>query len=383
MTSYRIPLERRILSVLDESPHGIPVVVGGCHSGRTALLLRLQKGFGEANAQYIDLERTATTPERLCAGLIRATPFRWNQDTFVATNPKSAFDALLGFLDQARTRDGGPATFLFDEALELRMFESFPGLRGVVREFLTGIGQSGNRFVLTSRYGRRTGRALHDLSPRFVVLQASVGWPVDTAEDWPRSVPGSDAPDYVARVILALANGRAGYARILAETLQTMGSRAAGDPVSALAAALSRDGRLSARCCYSYELRLHRARGYGALKAILDILAAEEPLSLTEIAQRLGRTPGSTKDYLSWLEDVDLVSVNQKRYTFADPLLRLWVRLHCRASTPSDEEVAREVQQYALPRLPQREPVVAMAAAESAPHRASDDRKPWGIIEID
>ena len=58
---------------------------------------------------------------------------------------------------------------------------------------------------------------------------------------------------------------------------------------------------------FGYELRLHRARGYGALKAILEILSEQEPLTLTEISKRLGRTPGSTKDYLSWLEDVDLV----------------------------------------------------------------------------
>ena len=60
--------------------------------------------------------------------------------------------------------------------------------------------------------------------------------------------------------------------------------------------------------------------------AILDILAEEEPLTLTEIALRLRRTPGSTKDYLSWLEDVDLIVSRQKRYSFADPMLRLWVR---------------------------------------------------------
>ena len=71
------------------------------------------------------------------------------------------------------------------------------------------------------------------------------------------------------------------------------------------AAGARRPARQTCRFCY--ELRLHRARGYGALKAILEVLAEEEPLTLTEIAQRLRRTPGSTKDYLSWLEDVDLI----------------------------------------------------------------------------
>jgi len=30
---------------------------------------------------------------------------------------------------------------------------------------------------------------------------------------------------------------------------------------------------LHARCRFSYEMRLHRARGYGALKAVLGVLA--------------------------------------------------------------------------------------------------------------
>ena len=37
-----------------------------------------------------------------------------------------------------------------------------------------------------------------------------------------------------------------------------------------------------------------------------DVAAEDEALTLTEISHRLQRTPGSTKDYLSWLEDVDL-----------------------------------------------------------------------------
>src|SRR5256885_7636531 len=49
-------------------------------------------------------------------------------------------------------------------------------------------------------------------------------------------------------------------------------------------------------------------------------------------------------------EDVDLVTSRQKRYSFTDPVLRLWVRLHCHPVPPSDEDVAREVQQYALGR---------------------------------
>jgi hypothetical protein len=153
--------------------------------------------------------------------------------------------------------------------------------------------------------------------------------------------------------------------------------------MSALAALLAGEGKLSRHCHFCYELRLHRARGYGALKAILEILAENEGLTLTEISLRLQRTPGSTKDYLSWLEDVDLVVSRQKRYSFADPLLRVWVRLHCRPTRPTEDDIAREVHSYALPRLP-AEPELALAAAgPGAPGIIEDDKKAWGIIEID
>ena len=110
--------------------------------------------------------------------------------------------------------------------------------------------------------------------------------------------------------------------------------------MTALAALLAPDGALHARCRFSYEMRLHRARGYGALKAVLGILAEEEPLTLTEIAGRVQRTPGSTRDYLGWLEDVDLVRAQRKRYAFADPLLRVWVRLNSRCAAAGPERIA-------------------------------------------
>jgi hypothetical protein len=179
-----------------------------------------------------------------------------------------------------------------------------------------------------------------------------------------------------SRTIQALSDGRASYVRAISEAAAGASGRI-GDPISALTALLTSDGALTAWCGYRYELRLHRARGYGALKAILEILADEEPLTLTEISHRLHRTPGSTKDYLSWLEDVDLVVSRQKRYSFVDPLLRLWVRLHCRPVPPSVDEVAREVQNYALARLPHAEPSLALAGA------GVGERKGWGIIEID
>jgi len=396
MIPERPTLERRVLAALDGSPGGsprIPVLLGGCGSGRTSLLLRLRDLIGRSQAQYVDVERIATTPERFLQALRESSPFASSAGSAPPAGAREAFDASLAFLDAARAPAAAPATFLIDEFLELRTFESFPGLRTVLRDLIGALAAGGNRFVLTSRYAGRAMRLLRDAPSPFEIIPVA---PL-TAAEVRATLPGAHDDDHVrglsdrdgtedeverrrdelARVVHALADGRPSYVRAIAETATEMAPRGDADPISALAALLAPGGQLAQTCRFCYELRLHRARGYGALKAILEVLAQQEPLTLTEIAQRLHRTPGSTKDYLSWLEDVDLIASHQKRYSFADPMLRLWVRLHCRAVPPADEDIAREVHAYVQARLPHAEPALALSAAPG------EREKNWGIIEID
>ena len=387
MLTPRTSLARRVTATLDASPSRVPVLLGGCGSGRSTLLQQLRERTGRTSALYIDIERTATTPERFYRAAIDRSPFPVADVS--PSGARAAFDATLDYFSNSRTSAGEPALVLLDEFLELRTFESFPGLRRVLYDFVERIAASGNRFVLTSRYVARALRLLRDHSARFEVIQM----PPLTIEDTldilgPTGGSGKDA-DYLARTVFALADGRPSYVRAIADELQALrehGGPGSADAMSALAALLAADGRIAKQCFFCYELRLHRARGYGALKAILEILGEDEGLTLTEISHRLQRTPGSTKDYLSWLEDVDLVTSRQKRYSFTDPLLRVWVRLHCHASAPSEDDLAREVHRYAMPRLqqptepgtppptpaPQTEPAFAMAGSTAS-----------GIIEID
>ena len=400
MIPERPSLERRILSALEGAAGGgprIPVLLGGCGTGRTSLLLRVRDLLGRNAAQFIDVERIATTPERMVQAIRDASPFAPPPDSASGrpeTSARAAFDAMLGFLGTARAAGDAPATFLLDEFLELRTFESFPGLRSVLRDLVAALAASGNRFVLTSRYAARALRVLRDAPAQFEIVHIA---PLSAAEIR-ATLPGSHAADRsptalheaeedhaldeLARLVQALSEGRPAYARMLVETATAMATRGTADPVSALAALLAPGGALAVHCRYCYELRLHRARGYGALKAILEVLAEEEPLTLTEIALRLRRTPGSTKDYLSWLEDVDLIVSHQKRYSFVDPLMRLWVRLHCRPTPPADEDIVREVHHFVMSRLPSTEPARALALAGSVDAAVERD-KSWGIIEID
>ena len=377
MLSPRPAVLRRIAETLDASPARIPVLVGASGCGRTALLAQLADRLGPGAAYYVDVERTATTPERFRQTIVGSSPFP--PAGVSADGPRESFTQTVEFFDRTRASGGARATFLLDEFLELRTFESFPGLRHVLDEFVDSLAESDNRFVLTSRYTHRTLALLAPRSARFEVIPVPPMTAEEVAGMLGASAPGAD-DTYAAHAVAALADGRPAYARAIADELRLMAlGGGGGDPVTALAALFVAGGRLTKECGFAYELRLHRARGYGALKAILDILADEENLTLTEISHRLHRTPGSTKDYLSWLEDVDLVIFRQKRYTYADPLLRVWTRLHARVAPPADDEVAREIHQYALPRLP---PTLT-APPRVAPSSGDEDRRDWGIIEID
>ena len=376
MIVQRPSLERRVLTSLDAGR--LPVLLGGCGSGRTSLLLRLAEQSDRGRAQYLDLAAAATTPERCFMSIASVLRGLLPARSAPPATPRAAFDSILGALDAAASMSTGPMTFLIDEFLDVRTFENFPGLRHVQREFIGHIAASPARFVLAARFTARTHRLLRDAPPRFEVIHLP---PLDAQEvrsmalrfNTDRGERFGDA----AAAVSALAAGRAAYAAILLDAMAAMGPSL--DPVAALAASFSPDGRLTARCRESYEFRLHRARGYGALKAILGILADAEPLTLTEISHQLQRTPGSTKDYLSWLEDVDLITSRSKRYTIEDPLLRLFIRVHGKAVPPTDDEIVREVRAFAQARLGQ----MPVAVPEPAAVAVEAERRASGIVEID
>ena len=367
-----------LAAALAAEPSSVPLVIGGCGTGRTRALLAARDRLGTHVAQYLDVERVATTPERFLHSLISASPFVTPSGDLpvVPASPRAAFDEAMGFLAGARTRNGEPATFLLDEVLELRTFESFPGLRCVLADFARGLETSCNRFVLSTRFAARSKKLLAASPSRLRALRVEH---LDAADvrrellDQYRGVATTETASDVAGMVHALSDGRPVHVHAVLGALRAMAAEGACDPIAALAAVLVPGARLDAHCRFTYELRLHRARGYGALKAILAFLAEQEPLTLTDISRRMQRTPGSTKDYLTWLEDIDLLQCERKRYRFADPLLRVWVRLNGQTAPCGEEDVAREVHRYAMERLP------IPATVKAAPRRAPSG----GIIEFD
>ena len=198
--------------------------------------------IGATACQYVDVERIATTPERFLQALREASPFprirtvpcgtRRRDARASASTPRSPSST------RARAPGDAPATFLLDEFLELRTFESFPGLRTVLRDLDRALASSGNRFVLTTRYIARAHRLLRDAPAQFEIIHVA---PLSAAEIRATLPAGADgdaprhrlededdrARDELARLVQALSDGRPAYARMIAETAAAMAPRGA------------------------------------------------------------------------------------------------------------------------------------------------------------
>ena len=305
MLTPRTTLARRVTAALDASPSRIPVLARRLRQRpHDAAAASCASASGAQAAQYIDVERTATTPERFLRAVTSVSPFPV-ADTSAAEPPARAARSTRRSRSstRARTAAGEPATFLLDEFLELRTFESFPGLRRVLHDCVDGLAASGNRFVLTSRYVARALRLLRDRSARFEVIHMPAldrrGHARHPRPDRRRRRrrPRCGARRRLSRAHRARARRRPAGLRARARRRARADARARRPgqrrrDQRARRAARAPTAASPKQCGFCYELRLHRARGYGALKAILEILAEEEGLTLTEISQRLQRTPG-------------------------------------------------------------------------------------------
>src|ERR1700694_1881598 len=116
MLTARTTLARRVSAAFEASPSRIPVLLGGCGSGRTTLLRQLRERIGRTAVEYIDVERTATTPERFLRAVTAVSPFPVADTSSPGpTGARAAFDATLAFFGRARPAASEPATFLLAE----------------------------------------------------------------------------------------------------------------------------------------------------------------------------------------------------------------------------------------------------------------------------
>jgi AAA domain len=315
-----------ILRELESTP--LILVCGPRGGGKSWLLRRFARECRSrepgAPIALVQIEPVSSSPEVLHRELARIAGPALGKPRGAATT--YSFDGLLDAL-QRRPKD---SLLLLDDVTEIRTLSYYPSVEAPLDTFLDAL-KKGGRALLTSRFSYWMERRFPELPLRRLPPLSS-----DELEE-----AGAPEPDAVARATAGLAV----HAARLAETLEET-TFSSSRIENALAAELSAGGRIEAECRATLAELLHRARGYGACKSVLHVLAEEEGLKLTEVARRLDRTPGSTRDYLRWLEEVDLVVAREKRFFYVDPLLRLWMRIHGRGEPPSEDDLRREVQHY-------------------------------------
>ena len=321
-------------------------VAGRCAHSRPARRLRHRTHVAAAAAgavwianrtQYLDMAAAATTPERCLAAIVAACPFKLRNGPLrpPADSPRAAFECAAGLVRRAVAPDGGPVTFLLDEFLDVRTFESFPGLRHVQRDLVARLAASPNRF--------RAGVALHRARtgccamPRRASKSCTCRRSTST-----RSVACA----------LRFDGGRRDWAT--PSPRRSRRSRAAAPPTRTSCSTCSRHGRrrpirwprlAALLASMGRSPRVPRsATSSGCTARAATARSRRSSACSPKTSRSISRKSRSgcsarqarRKDYLSWLEDVDLITCSGKRYAFEDPLLRLYVRLYGRPVPPTD-----------------------------------------------
>jgi AAA+ ATPase superfamily predicted ATPase len=249
---------------------------------------------------------------------------------------------------------GRPLMCFLDEFTELATLGNYPGVGEPLKHFRAAVQrQSRVAYVIAGSAISAMERLIRDHeSPLFLQFRSLELRPL-TAEDTrtlAEKVANSPLLPAAHSAIFNYTFGHPFYVTALAERLPEVApalETATPDQVGQafLLEALSARGQIYGYCRYLYDISLQKARGYGVLKATLQILAEEENLTLTEVARRLHRRPAAAQGYLRWLLEVDLLVEQEKRYAYRDPVLRFWVAQNTRGveidGFPRREELAQ------------------------------------------
>lgn len=364
-------LEGATSSLADGRPRHL-ALFGLRRIGKTLLLLehvaRLieRSPAGPVRPVYIDMEELVTSPElfsRRYVGLVTfwaLTAGQGERESFLTPagllgGPAGGLRCVaqtLGTLDRAQDDPALQVStaldfpeklaaeldcyllLLLDEFTELAVLGHYPAVRRPMPLFRSAMQRQGHLgyIVAASAISAMQHLVQDGQSPLFLQFEAIevARFPLDASQVLVERVLGATPAPGVSRRLHELTGGHPFYIYTTAQRLAGLAS--APESMTAQDAewafvleVLSRNGQIYNYCRYLYDISLSRARGYGILKAILQTLAEEEGLALSELARRVRKGAPSTRTYLRALQEVDLVVEQGGEYFYRDPVLRYWV----------------------------------------------------------
>ena len=202
---------------------------------------------------------------------------------------------------------------LLDEFTELGVLSNYPSVRRPLHLFRAAMQRHGRLgYVIAASAISAMGKLVQDgRSPLFLQFEPVEisRFPPDATLALAERVMGSTPAPGVGRRLHQLSGGHPFYIHVVADRLANLECAPADigvDDVSRVFVleTLSRTGRIYNYCRYLYDVSLQRARGYGILKAILQVMAEEEELTLSELARRIHKKAPTTRGYLRALQEV-------------------------------------------------------------------------------
>jgi predicted transcriptional regulator len=244
-----------------------------------------------------------------------------------------AFD----FAEELAQRAGVRFLLMLDEFQTIHALANFPEAKDIVAVFrahlerhtLCGYVVAGSAISIMERMLTHT-------SPLFAQFERLILAPLDrtdTRELMLKLLPLESIKDVpaVSAEVHRLTGGHPFYIEVLCSRLRSRHLLQDLPPTPAVVKeafvweVLSPEGRIYDFCRYIYDVSVQRTRGYGALIAILQLLAEEEGLTIAEIARRQKVSAATARDYLRWLKEVDLITEREGGHYYCDPVLRFWV----------------------------------------------------------
>jgi AAA+ ATPase superfamily predicted ATPase len=239
------------------------------------------------------------------------------------------------FPRQAAATQGKKIVLICDEFQEIRTLENYPNSQNVVALLRAELqSESEVQYILAgSAISVLAGLLSNPKSPLFAQFTRIAVEPFDreSTQELANKLLSEPLETDLYPLLHSLTGGHPFYITALTRRvsyLVDVVQRPASPDVikqAFLVETLSPGGRIYDFCQYVYDLSLQKAKGYGALKSVLQILAQEEGLTATQVSRQLRVTSASASDYLRWLCEVDLVVEKDQAYYFRDPVLRFWV----------------------------------------------------------
>ncbi len=292
------------------------------------------EGQGAADP-YLRAVDLLQTPAATIPVVLEAVRFLITELGREEADPGALLHLAFDFPDRLAAALGRPIMCFLDEFTELSALARFPRAGNPYKLFRSVMQQHAHvGYVVTGSAVTAMEQMVrsHE-SPLFLQLRA-IELPPLTAEDTQvltMKLMGGPLSPVAQAEVYAYTAGHPFYVTALVERLREL---IPGDPdaISSdqvahafLLETLGTRGQIYNYCRYLYDISLQKARGYAALKALLQILAEEDGLTLTQAARQLHRRPSSAQDYLRWLIEVDLLVVRDQCYFYRDEVLRYWV----------------------------------------------------------